>query len=257
MQHHYVYRITNLLTNEFYIGCRTCNFCFPEQDSDYWGSSHIMNKNIVHDMGINNFKKEIIAAFANREDAQECESEQIWNSGFSRIKNKSNPLLLNKNVQSKLFGTLGRKMTPDESASHSAWQIGKKLSEKSIERRQKTRKEKGIVPWLQTLSPEERKAQSMIGVAARKKKAEERKDAGIVRPGPCAGRIMPEEEKARRRGKKQSPEAIAKMLETRRQKGLKSPFANPEIVAKAAATRARNRALKENGASVNITISGD
>lgn len=36
MKYHYVYRITNLLTNEFYIGCRTSN-CLPEEDLGIYG----------------------------------------------------------------------------------------------------------------------------------------------------------------------------------------------------------------------------
>lgn len=70
---HYVYKITNIKTNLFYIGSRS--HPNPSQDK-YMGSSKILN-NLYQNEGINNFKKDILEIFNNRELANKKEHELI------------------------------------------------------------------------------------------------------------------------------------------------------------------------------------
>jgi Mor family transcriptional regulator len=70
---HYVYKITNIKTNLFYIGSRS--YPNPPQD-EYMGSSKILN-NLYQNEGINNFKKDILETFNTRELANKKEHELI------------------------------------------------------------------------------------------------------------------------------------------------------------------------------------
>ena len=57
---HYNYRITNILTNEFYIGVRSCK-CLIEEDK-YMGSSSIWTKTYIKEH-LKDLRKEVIAEF--------------------------------------------------------------------------------------------------------------------------------------------------------------------------------------------------
>lgn len=70
----YTYRITNIITNEFYIGVRSCDceIC----DDKYMGSSSIWTKLYIKEHK-QNLKKEIISTYASRKDANDGEVELL------------------------------------------------------------------------------------------------------------------------------------------------------------------------------------
>lgn len=61
---HYTYRITNLITNEFYVGVRSCD-C-PIENDPYMGSSSIWTKDYIK-QNKDHLKKEIVETFETRE----------------------------------------------------------------------------------------------------------------------------------------------------------------------------------------------
>lgn len=70
---HYIYKITNLLNNREYIGVRS--HPFPEKDS-YMSSSATLKKEIK-EIGVENYKKEILEYFDTREEANLREVELV------------------------------------------------------------------------------------------------------------------------------------------------------------------------------------
>jgi len=70
---HYVYKITNLKNQRYYIGSRT--FSIPEKD-EYMGSSKVMN-NLYNIIGKDNFRKEILFKFKTRKETNIKEHELI------------------------------------------------------------------------------------------------------------------------------------------------------------------------------------
>ena len=75
---HYVYKLTDKTTNEFYYGVRSCKS--SPFDDKYFGSMKIWKPNK------NNLIKEIVGIFGNREDASRYETNII----SSEIKNPLN-----------------------------------------------------------------------------------------------------------------------------------------------------------------------
>jgi group I intron endonuclease len=90
MKKHYVYRLTDKVTNEYYYGVRTC-YCPIEEDT-YMGSMKVWKPNY------DNLIKEIVCEFDNRKDATNFEAYLI-------IKNMKNPL--NRNYGWHIFGEMG------------------------------------------------------------------------------------------------------------------------------------------------------
>ncbi len=72
----YLYKITNLINNKFYIGVRKSK----DKNDSYMGSGHALKK-AIKKYGIENFKKEIIETFNSYEDALKRE-EQVVNQEF-------------------------------------------------------------------------------------------------------------------------------------------------------------------------------
>ena len=63
-----MYKITNNKPydeRKYYIGVRSCN-CLPEHDTSYWSSSKYL-KESIHKIGVENFSKEILSIWDNRE----------------------------------------------------------------------------------------------------------------------------------------------------------------------------------------------
>ncbi len=84
-KYHYTYKITDLDTNKFYIGVRSCD-CKPEDDVKYLGSSKTFKPK--------NYRKEILCSFPSRRDAN------IAEMGLIRM-NISNPLNENRHIPGK------------------------------------------------------------------------------------------------------------------------------------------------------------
>lgn len=75
---HYIYKITNLLNNKYYIGIHSVRKGEFEdlREDGYWGSGNNIKKAIRED-GKENFKKEILKIFSTREEAMEEESRMV------------------------------------------------------------------------------------------------------------------------------------------------------------------------------------
>jgi hypothetical protein len=112
---HYVYKITDIKTNEFYIGSRSCS-CNPKNDS-YMGSMKQWKPNDA-----DNLIKEIIKSdFTNREDAIQYESNLI--SQF--INDKLNR---NYHIPTKGFHVAGLVKTEEQRKNISKIRIDKELA---------------------------------------------------------------------------------------------------------------------------------
>ena len=85
-KYHYTYKITNNLTNEFYVGVRSCD-CEIELDP-YMGSSSVWNKLYIKEHK-SNLVKEIIETF---------ETRKLANGGEIKLLKsvENNPLCINK-----------------------------------------------------------------------------------------------------------------------------------------------------------------
>lgn len=87
---YYVYKITNKLTNKIYIGSRGYNGD-PKEDYNYMGSSSYLKKDI-NKLGLNQFDKEILNIFNDKNSSLLNESDMIlkYNSlapnGYNRRK---------------------------------------------------------------------------------------------------------------------------------------------------------------------------
>lgn len=159
--HHYTYRITNIKTNEFYIGVRSCT-CNIEDDP-YMGSSSIWNKKFILE-NKDFLTKSIINEFGSREEANNDERELL-------IANEGNKLCVNRffgkmpNLQGvkqseewinkrKLFGIAngmyGKHHTPE-----SKRKIGQASKNRIVS--EETRKKIGDFNRFKTLSSESRK----------------------------------------------------------------------------------------------------
>lgn len=73
MKRHYVYRITCLKTQDFYIGCRSCEGD-PERDIKYLGSGSWC---IVLTTPDARYRKTILREFVTREAAEDFEMREI------------------------------------------------------------------------------------------------------------------------------------------------------------------------------------
>lgn len=86
MKHHYVYKITHIPTNRFYVGVRSCS-CVPEQDS-YMGSGVVI-KRLLDSHPREEFTKLVIEQFETRLEASDLESLIV------DVELLNNPLCLN------------------------------------------------------------------------------------------------------------------------------------------------------------------
>lgn len=86
-KYHYFYKITNLINNHFYYGIHSTN----NLNDGYYGSGHRLHR-AYKKYGINNFFKEILKYFDNREEALDYEAE-IVNEELVKDKNCYNEVL--------------------------------------------------------------------------------------------------------------------------------------------------------------------
>jgi len=75
---HYVYKITNLTNNKYYIGVHSLlkDYNNTPLNDGYWGSGTLIEKTIRQE-GRNNFKKEILKTFSTRDEAMEEEKRLV------------------------------------------------------------------------------------------------------------------------------------------------------------------------------------
>jgi len=149
IENFYIYKITNLINNKYYIGKRKCN-CDISEDN-YMGSGSAISF-AIEKHGIENFKKEIIEIVESEKQAYEIEaalvtSEQVndqncynlmpGGKGFSN--DETNPSIKNKG-NDKYWSDLGTKISKkltgkQKSESHkeniSKANIGKSISEET------------------------------------------------------------------------------------------------------------------------------
>ena len=74
-----IYKITNLINNKVYIGAHTTN----NIDDGYMGSGNFIIK-AIEKHGIENFKKEILYIFDNKDEMYEKEKEIVNESFINR-----------------------------------------------------------------------------------------------------------------------------------------------------------------------------
>ena len=76
MTYYIIYKITNLLNDKIYVGFHKTEDIYD----DYMGSGKLI-KEAITEFGVQNFKKDIIAIFDNKDDAEALEAE-IVNKDF-------------------------------------------------------------------------------------------------------------------------------------------------------------------------------
>ena len=99
---HYLYKITNVITKEYYLGVRSCN-CDVKKDR-YMGSSQVWTKEYIKD-NKQNLKKEILNEFLSREEAD-------INEVLLLKENEHNSLCINI-LYDKIPSQLGKKQTEE------------------------------------------------------------------------------------------------------------------------------------------------
>lgn len=85
--YHYVYKITNLVNGNIYVGMRS-SILSPEQDTCYMSSSVVV-ENAIKKYGLENFRKEVTESFLTRDEAFELE-ELIVDSEFIKRRDTYN-----------------------------------------------------------------------------------------------------------------------------------------------------------------------
>jgi len=98
---HYVYKITNLTNNKYYIGVHSLQRSKGKEpiNNGYWGSGIYIKKAIKKE-GKKNFKKEILKTFSTREEALEEEKRLVT------IKEVNDPNCYNKTTGGKKGGSV-------------------------------------------------------------------------------------------------------------------------------------------------------
>ena len=98
---HYVYKITNLTNNKYYIGVHSLQRKKGKEplNDGYWGSGIYIKEAIKKD-GKKNFKKEILKTFSTREEALEEEKRLVT------IKEVNDPNCYNKTTGGKKGGSV-------------------------------------------------------------------------------------------------------------------------------------------------------
>lgn len=117
------YKITNIITGDYYIGSHKTN----DINDNYWGSGKLIKDSIAK-YGIENHKKEIIEIFNNRDESIELEHKLI-----KQKKQEKDAHLLNMSVGGTSFDYINDNLTFDrvafgKMASH------KKCREENIEK---------------------------------------------------------------------------------------------------------------------------
>lgn len=91
--YHYVYRTTRIVTGEFYLGVRSCA-CHPNQDR-YIGSG-----NWIATVKAAEIKKDIVATYGSREEAEQAEKDLIrTHAGDPLLRNATRYLASTEHVQ--------------------------------------------------------------------------------------------------------------------------------------------------------------
>jgi hypothetical protein len=122
MKTHYVYKLTDLITEEYYIGVRSCQGP-AEEDRAYRGSMKSWKLTEEQKLYLD---KNILKTFSTREEAEDYESELI-------LQAKELKDLLNKNgyIPNKGFSKYGFKATEETRKKMSEAQKGKTFSEET------------------------------------------------------------------------------------------------------------------------------
>lgn len=126
--YHYVYKVTNLITNKYYVGAHSTS----NLNDGYMGSGQQI-KDAIKKYGATNFKFEILEMFSTREDAFKKEAEivtenfvrdpQTYNMTTGGIGGSIKTDEWKQQVSQKLRG---RQFTPEHSMKKSLAQTGSK-----------------------------------------------------------------------------------------------------------------------------------
>ena len=100
------YKITNLLTNQYYIGSHKTN----NLDDGYMGSGVLIKKSIA-EYGLTNHQKDILGIFETREDSLDLEHKLI-----KEAKDRSDPLILNKSFGGSSFDFINSNLSFDRAS---------------------------------------------------------------------------------------------------------------------------------------------
>lgn len=138
-----VYKILNLITNEYYIGVhKTSN-----PNDSYMGSGILIRK-AIKDFGLENFQKEILFSYEEKKDAYDKEKELLVNLlndnlclnlseggvGGSNFAGKKHSEETKKKISLALKGKLKGPMSQSMKENLSIKNKGKKLSEETKEK---------------------------------------------------------------------------------------------------------------------------
>ena len=122
-----VYQITNIVNDKIYVGAQSTS----DVDDDYLGSGKVLKRAIVK-YGKNNFKKDVLFVFDNKEDMFSKERE-IVNESFVSRKDTYNCKLGGSGGSLK-----GRKVSEETKKRFSAIRKGVIPSQETIEKRRRS-----------------------------------------------------------------------------------------------------------------------
>lgn len=128
----YIYKITNNINGKFYIGQHKSNTL----DDAYWGSG-ILIKNAINKEGIDKFSREILEWCDSKEHLNQ--QEIYWISKLDSMNSD-----IGYNLTTGGDGTPGAKLSDKTKFKIGQSKIGKKRSQKTIEKMRKTIIEKGL-----------------------------------------------------------------------------------------------------------------
>lgn len=133
---YYVYRITNLTNNKYYIGKHSTSKC--EEEDYYMGSSQSLNNDIQMN-GIQNFQKEIIYEASSEEDALKYEAKIVTKEMIQ------DPKCYNKVVGGR--GSWRNPTTENYSKEHEINNFNTSMFDKDLIRPKYTKQNKSMFNW--------------------------------------------------------------------------------------------------------------
>lgn len=198
--YHYIYQITNKINGHIYIGVRQSKIP-PDYDINYLGSGKVI-KSAILKYGIENFEKNIISLYDNRDQAMMAEAE-IVNSDFVRRTDTYN--LKPGGKGGSLKGWIGKPLSEERKQYMSDLFKGKPSSNKGKRRTEATKRKMSESKQGKPMPPRSEKHKQKLSEANKGKRLSEETKRKISKA---------------LKGGTQTEETKRKRLETRKKRNL-------------------------------------